>query len=262
MGAFAMLDGTPCDSTRKAGSPLRSSACFLFALLAALVLAACGDSSANSTPTSTAPAATATPSAPDLTVFHNWIFPIQGGCLPEGDQLMPNAPRDYRSGVHEGMDLYEVDNCTAIKKNTPAIAAKDGVVIRADHDYHDLTQEELDAANAQIDAGNPNAFEVIDLFRGRQVWIDHGHGIVSRYAHLEGIPDDIVVGREVLQGETVGYIGDSGTPESISNPDTEIHLHWELRTGDTFLGQGLPPDEVRALYKGLFEPVPGNASFQ
>jgi hypothetical protein len=60
----------------------------------------------------------------------------------------------------------------------------------------------------------------------------------------------------------VGYIGDSGTPESISSPDTEIHLHWELRIGDTFLGQGLPPDEVRALYEGLFEPVPGNASFQ
>ena len=49
---------------------------------------------------------------------------------------------------------------------------------------------------------------------------------------------------------------------AIEVPDTEIHLHWELRTGDTFLGQGLPPDEVRALYEGLFEPVPGNASFQ
>ena len=129
-----MLDGTPCDSTRKAGSPLRSSACLVLALVAALALAACGGSSAGSTPTSTAPAATATPSAPDLTVFHDWMFPIAGGCLPKGDQLMPNAPRDYRSGVHEGMDLYEVDNCTAIKKNTPAIAAKDGVVIRADHD--------------------------------------------------------------------------------------------------------------------------------
>jgi murein DD-endopeptidase MepM/ murein hydrolase activator NlpD len=175
---------------------------------------------------------------------------------------MPNAARDYRGGVHEGVDSYDVDNCTTIEKNTPAIAAKDGVVVRADHDYHELTQAELDAANARIDAGDPNAFEVIDLFRGRQVWIDHGNGVISRYAHLEGIPADIVEGRQVVQGEVVGYIGDSGTPESISSPDQEIHLHWELRVGDTFLGAGLPPEEVRAIYHGLFEPVPKNASFE
>ena len=60
----------------------------------------------------------------------------------------------------------------------------------------------------------------------------------------------------VLQGQAVGLIGDSGTPESISNPDSEIHLHWEVRVGDGFLGQGLPPDEVRELYEGLFEPAP------
>ena len=120
----------------------------------------------------------------------------------------------------------------------------------------------LDAANARIDAGEPNAFEVIDLFRGRQVWIDHGGGIVTRYAHLDGIPPDIVVGRRVAQGEVVGFVGDSGTPESISSPDTEIHLHWELRVGDDFLGDGLPPEDVRAIYEGLFEPIPVNASFQ
>jgi len=240
---------------------MRSTA-VCFAVAAALIAAACGGSSAAPAPSSTAPAATVTPTGPDLTIFHNWIFPIEGGCLPASDLLMPNAPREYRDGVHEGMDLYGVDNCTVIEKNTPAIAAKDGVVIRADHGYHDLTQAELDSANARIEAGDPNAPEIIDLFRGRQVWIDHGHGIVTRYAHLEDIPDGIVEGRRVVQGETVGYIGDSGTPESLSNPDTEIHLHWELRTGDTFLGQGLPADEVRALYKGLFEPVPGDATFQ
>jgi len=230
----------------------------------ALLLAACGGGSSDPelTATPATPAPTSTPEGPDLTVFHDWLYPIEGGCLPQSDLLMPNAARDYRSGVHEGVDNYAVDNCTSIVKDTPAIAAKDGVVIRADHDYHELTQEELDAANAQIDAGDPNAFEVIDLFRGRQVWIDHGKGVVTRYAHLDDIPADIVEGRRVVQGEVVGYIGDSGTPESISSPDQEIHLHWELRVGDNFLGAGLPPEEVRAIYEGLFEPIPANASFQ
>jgi murein DD-endopeptidase MepM/ murein hydrolase activator NlpD len=168
---------------------------------------------------------------------------------------MPNAPREYRGGVHEGVDFYDSDNCTKIEKGTPVMAAKDGVVIRADHDYHALTQAELDAANQRIADGHANDFDVIDLFRGRQVWVDHGNGIVTRYAHLSGIADNIQVGTKVVQGETIAFVGDSGTPESLSNPDTELHLHFELRTGDSFLGKDLAPDDVRAIYERLFEPL-------
>ena len=169
---------------------------------------------------------------------------------------MPNAPREYRGGVHEGIDLYGYDNCTTIELGTPALAVKDGIVVRADLGYHDLTQEELDTANQRISEGRANDFEVIDLFRGRQVWIDHGNGIITRYAHLSGIPAEIRQGVRVAQGQTVGLIGESGTPESISDPGAELHLHWELRAGDGFLGDGLPPEEVRALYAGLFQPPP------
>ncbi len=224
----------------------------------ALMLTACGGIAAERgpAPTSTAVPPTPTPT-PDISrIFHGFIYPIRGACLPAGDTLMPNAPREYRSGVHEGVDFYGYDNCTGIELGTPAVAAKDGVVIRADEGYHDLTQEELDAANQRIADGHANDADVIDLFRGRQVWIDHGNGIVTRYAHLEGIAPGIREGVAVVQGQTVGLIGDSGTPESLSAPDTEIHLHWELRIGDGFLGAGLPPDQVRALYEGLFQPAP------
>jgi murein DD-endopeptidase MepM/ murein hydrolase activator NlpD len=222
----------------------------------ALVLSACGSvlgSSSTSTPT--AVPATATPAPPDLTVFRNFIYPIKGGCLPENDSLMPNAPRPYRGGVHEGVDFYDYDNCTKILKGTPIVAAKDGVVIRADRDYHALTQAELEAADNRVAEGHANDPDVIDLFRGRQVWIDHGRGIVTRYAHASDIPDNIRVGTQVVAGEVVAFVGDSGTPESLSNPDTELHLHFELRTGDSFLGKGLPPDEVRQLYEKLFTPL-------
>lgn len=212
-------------------------------------------SSPNPTQPPPPPAVTATPEPPDLTVFRSFIYPIGGACLPQSDLLMPNAPRPYRNGVHEGIDLYPADNCTGIQKGTPVLAAKDGTVIRTDIDYHDLTQQELADANGRIAAGGADDPEVLNLFRGRQVWIDHGAGIVTRYAHLEGVAADIREGTRVAQGTVVGYAGDSGTPESLSAPDTEIHLHWELRTGDTFLGAGLPPDEVRALYLQLFEPA-------
>lgn len=241
----------------KAGQLLRPLFASILLLLAICAAAACGGSSANEpTATATRPAATATPEGPDLTIFRNFMYPVPGGCLPQSDVLMPNAPREYRSGVHEGVDFYDYDNCTDIAADLPVVAGKDGKIVRADVEYTALTQEELAAANARIAAGEANAFEVIDLFRGRQVWIDHGKGVVTRYAHLAGIPPSIEVGTNVLQGETVGFIGDSGTPESLSNPGQEIHLHWEVRLGETFLGAGLPPEEVRTIYAALFEPVP------
>jgi murein DD-endopeptidase MepM/ murein hydrolase activator NlpD len=225
--------------------------------LLALALCACGGIGAlgeDPTWTPRPPEPTATPDLAEI--FHNFVFPVPGGCLPQSDSLMPNAPRAYRAGTHEGVDVYDYDSCVTIAARGPVIAAKDGVVLRADALYHDLTPEELAAANARIAAGEPGAFEVVDLFRGRQVWVDHGAGIVTRYAHLEDIAAGIREGTRVAQGQTIAYIGDSGTPESLSAPDTENHLHFEVRIGESYLGAGLPPGEVRALYEGLFQPAP------
>ena len=235
--------------------PLRRASLALPLILLTLLASCNGASGSSATRTPTIVPATATSAPPDLTVFTNFIYPIKGACLPKTDVLMPNAPREYRGGVHEGIDFYDYDNCAKITKGTPIVAVKDGVVIRADHGYHPLTQAELDAADQRITDGHPNDFDVLDLFRGRQVWVDHGKGIITRYAHTSAIPDNIEVGAKVAQGEVIAFVGDSGTPESISNPDTEEHVHFELRAGDSFLGQGLPPDEVRALYERLFAPL-------
>jgi murein DD-endopeptidase MepM/ murein hydrolase activator NlpD len=249
---------TSChDSGRKAGSSLPRLLVALPFVIAALAIAACGgigvtEDEATSTPRPPTP----TPTPDIATIFHNFLYPVAGACLPESDNLMPNALREYRSGVHEGVDFYDLDNCTKIEAGTAVLAAKDGVVVRADLEYHDLTPEELEAANVRIANGEAEAFEVVDLFRGRQVWIDHGNGVVTRYAHLSGIADGVREGARVAQGQTVAYVGDSGTPESLSNPGSETHLHWEVRVGDSYLGKDLPEDEVRALYLGLFQPVP------
>lgn len=221
-----------------------------------MLAAACGavsGSSSTATPTIVPP--TATPEPLDLTVFRGFVYPLKGGCLPEGDQLMPNAPRAYRGGTHEGVDFYDYDNCATIGMGTAIVAAKDGVVLRADHEYHAVTQAELLAANRRISEGQANDPDVLHLFRGRQVWIDHGKGIVTRYAHTSDVAANIHVGDTVHAGDIIAFVGDSGTPESISNPGAEEHLHFELRTGDTFLGNDLPPGDVRALYERLFTPL-------
>ena len=257
MARGILLSVSRADRRRERPIPLvrRLALQMLLATFALLSAACSGAFGSGAAPTASVVPATATPEAPDLTVFRNFIYPIKGGCLPKNDVLMPNAPREYRGGVHEGVDFFDYDNCATITKGTPILAAKDGTVVRADHDYHPLTPAELDAATKRIAEGQANDFDVLDLFRGRQVWIDHGKGIVTRYAHNSDIPANIQVGTKVAQGEVIAFVGDSGTPESLSNPDTEEHVHFELRAGDGFLGRGLPPDEVRALYERLFTPL-------
>jgi murein DD-endopeptidase MepM/ murein hydrolase activator NlpD len=186
---------------------------------------------------------------PTFDLLRGFNFPISGACLPSGEQLFPNAPRAYRNGVHEGVDFYASDNCNRqITRGTQVFAANGGTVVRADLDYHDLI-----AAQVRLYYGRSDD-EALDIFRGRQVWIDHGGGIVSRYCHLDSIAPDIQAGTRVEKGRLIGLVGESGTPESVVSPGSEYHLHFEVRVGDNFLGKGLPHDEVRALYTRLFEP--------
>lgn len=197
------------------------------------------------------PEPTPEPPNPAGSGFH---IPIAGACLPGDDYLMPNAPREYRYGVHEGVDFYTGRSCTDVPAGTPVMAAKAGRVIRADHNYTEMSPDELNEILARCAAQGFTDAKALDRFRGRQVWVDHGGGVVTRYAHLGGIPGEIQVGAMVQAGDIIGYVGDSGTPEAVTNPGVEVHLHFEIRVGDTYLGAGLPTDQVRFLYGEAFAP--------
>jgi murein DD-endopeptidase MepM/ murein hydrolase activator NlpD len=59
---------------------------------------------------------------------------------------------------------------------------------------------------------------------GREVVIDHGHGIQTVYAHLSGFA--VTEGQDVSRGDILGYVGSSGH-------STGPHLHYEVRIHDT-----------------------------
>ncbi|MBM3138792.1 MAG: M23 family metallopeptidase [Chloroflexi bacterium] len=181
-----------------------------------------------------------------------FVMPIEGACLPSRDAVMPNAPRTYRNGVHEGIDFYHGDVCTPIRKDLPVRAMYAGAIVRADRRYREITPEQVTELAERTRRQGFSDEETLDIYRGRQVWVDHGSSVVARYAHLSGIADGIDVGVVVAAGRVLGFIGESGTPESVTDPGTEIHLHIEVRVGDRFLGAGLPAAEVRALYSRLF----------
>jgi murein DD-endopeptidase MepM/ murein hydrolase activator NlpD len=58
----------------------------------------------------------------------------------------------------------------------------------------------------------------------------------------------------VAAEQVIGYVGNSGTPDGVTDPDVDIHLHFEIRVGDTYLGQGLAFDEMVAALEQAFRP--------
>lgn len=178
-----------------------------------------------------------------------FIVPIGGACITDFEGHLPGAARAYRNdGVHEGLDFYEWASCVAINRDTRILAAKDGIVIRADLDYVDVTPEDW----ARFEEAAFEGEEILDELRGRQVWIEHAGGIVTRYAHLNRIAAGIGVGVHVSRGQLIGHPGESGQRESYAAPGTDIHLHFEIRVGDGWLGEGLTPLEARDLYLQAF----------
>ncbi|MCY3636147.1 MAG: M23 family metallopeptidase [bacterium] len=176
------------------------------------------------------------------------------GCmspLPHPD-LLPNAPRTYRSGIHQGVDF----RCFA--RGHSAVAALEGQAVVVVRNYEDPASDDrdrlLDIA-AELDATPP--YTLLTLY-GNYVVIDHGivpdvGHVVTIYAHLENVDAGIQVGETVQAGQIVGEIGNRGT-HAAANGDfyTDPHLHWELHIDNLYLGAGLSVEETRHVYTTLF----------
>ena len=189
-------------------------------------------------------------------VLKDLAMPIDGACLPEVTSLLPNAPRKYRAGIHEGIDFYDGHVCAPIKKGTEVVAVGPGVVIRADNEFVEMTIDEVGQLMGRSQEAGYTEEEDLDRFRGRQVWVDHGEGIVSRYAHLMTVASGIELGEEVDVGEVLGTVGNSGTPDGVRDPDADIHLHFEIRIGQSYLGEGLAYKELLAELNRVFANPP------
>jgi murein DD-endopeptidase MepM/ murein hydrolase activator NlpD len=59
---------------------------------------------------------------------------------------------------------------------------------------------------------------------GREVVIDHGHGVKTVYGHLSGFT--VVAGQQIKRGQVIGYVG-------LSGRSTGPHLHYEVRVHNT-----------------------------
>lgn len=80
----------------------------------------------------------------------------------------------------------------------------------------------------------PLAGQVIDtgdyFFPGRCVWLDHGSGLLTLYAHLDAI--GVEKGRELAAGEVLGTVGATGR---VTGP----HLHWSVLLNRAYVDPAL-----------------------
>jgi len=88
--------------------------------------------------------------------------------------------------MHEGMDF-------TAKRGTPIYASGDGVISRARR----------------------------SSTYGNVIYIDHGYGYETRYAHMQKFAAKIKKGKKIKRGDLIGYVGNTG--RSVGP-----HLHYEI----------------------------------
>ena len=90
------------------------------------------------------------------------------------------------------------------------------------------------AADRGIPVIAPADGKVIELgdffFSGNLVYVDHGQGMISLFAHLSEI--NVTLGQQIKKGDIIGKVGATGR---VTGP----HLHWSLGLNDTWVDPAL-----------------------
>ena len=88
---------------------------------------------------------------------------------------------------------------------------------------------------------------------GNTVIVDHGRGVTTLYAHMSRFGKAGRTGRQVKQGEVIGYVGSTGA-------STGPHLHYEYRVNGQHKNPStvpLPNSEVPTRYAAEFRSAAG-----
>ena len=185
------------------------------------------------------------------------LLPCDSVSLPIEPHFLPNSPRQYRNGIHRGIDFQA-------NWGTPVTAVSDGIIVRSDHHYDEVTPAFL---KTMLENSKRTGHTPSDIFNhvllGRAVIVDHGFDLVpgyrtiSIYAHLSDIYPHITRGYKIKQGEVFGMTGNSGLMPAAEGSKDIAHLHYELilqnTDGEYYLGQNMDYDELLVLLSSIFK---------
>ena len=181
------------------------------------------------------------------------ILPCDDVPVPKRTMRLPNASRNYRSGTHRGIDFFA-------NWGTPVKSVADGIVIRADRYYEEVSaefRENLLKSSARV--GNTPSDIFNNVLLGKAVFLDHGFDLIKGfrtitiYAHLSSIEKDIKPGKKIKQGELLGRSGNTGMRESTLGSKAGSHLHWEMilqnDKNEIYLGKNIPNPNLYEMLK-------------
>ena len=182
------------------------------------------------------------------------LLPSKNVKIPTRASRLPNAPRDYRNGIHRGIDFF-------VNWGTDVRAVANGFIVRADHNYKEYPADfrvKLLQSSARVGHTPSDIFNSVLL--GKAVFLDHGFDLVpgfrviTIYAHLSSIDNNIVGGAEIEAGQIIGKTGNTGTRPSTLGTKNEAHLHWEMilqkDNKEIYLGKDM---EFETLYSMLID---------
>ena len=177
--------------------------------------------------------------------------------IPKRASRLPNAPRNYRNGIHKGIDFFA-------NWGTEVRAVANGFVVRADHNYEEYPADfrvKMLQSSGKVGHTPSDIFNSILL--GKAVFLDHGFDLVpgfrviTIYALLSDIENDIVGGSMVEAGQIIGQTGNTGTRPSTLGTKKEAHLHWEMilqkDDQEVYLGKDLPYEKLYNMLVDIFQ---------
>jgi murein DD-endopeptidase MepM/ murein hydrolase activator NlpD len=180
-------------------------------------------------------------------------LPMKKVHLPYNFGALPGTRRPYRYGVHEGIDFFVDSACqTKVDVGSEVRASASGKVVRADTNFQEMSRTKYLQVLSQCRREHATSAANEDLFRGQQVWIDHGGGCMTRYAHLSKIKDGITKGSSVKKGDLIAYVGVSGTRGAYPGQSKHPHLHFEIWLEGKYLGFGMTPQETLFVLEDIF----------
>ncbi|OEF99927.1 hypothetical protein BHF71_07410 [Vulcanibacillus modesticaldus] len=192
-------------------------------------------------------------SVDDIVAYLSFLAPpLEGVHISTRDSQLPAAPRAYRNGTHEGIDWYSGFIGVNVDRSTPVFSMADGIVVRADIDYVELTNEERNEMLEIAKSADHTPQYILDKLRGQTVWVQYPNGVMVRYAHLSRVAPGIEVGKSVKKGEILGYVGNSGTSYGVDGNDLGLHLHSDILIYDHLFWEYLDREQIRDVLEKLF----------
>jgi murein DD-endopeptidase MepM/ murein hydrolase activator NlpD len=174
----------------------------------------------------------------------------QGGPLQVADiALLPPAANPVALTDPMGDDMERLAALQRLARSLPLIAPVDDFRLSSGFGMRKDPFTRQPAFHSGLDFGAARGSKVMAAAPGRVIHagrmgdygnlveIDHGMGVVTRYAHLKAI--EVEVGDEVEMRQGIGVIGSTGR-------STARHLHYEVRIDDA------PHDPAKFLEAGRY----------